>query len=342
MKLTRRIYFWGGLAVVIGLLNSCMLTGCGGKKLKVAEINGYSVYEDEFKLFLDEQKGNITSYYFTNYGIENYDDEFWNTAIDGQTPIEKAREQAMEACVEAIVIRQIAEEADVAYEETYDSLYDQWEEYNKERRENKEDGDVVYGPVELDIDEYYRQYLSKLEVEVQEKWKESEPFSDGEIQDYYDRHQQEYADGGSYIIEELYIESGSDPSAGEQMAQEAYESLNNGISFEQAASYYMQKDPNEYEFLPENRKSDEMEYSELIDHAKNLGPGEISEVFQRGSGWSIIRLISGEEGQVSPLEDVRNRVISALSNERFEQRLDEQKDKADVTINEDTMDSISY
>ena len=50
-------------------------------------VDGYGVTEDEFLLFLRDQKATTTNYYWTNYKMET-NDTFWRTEVEGQTPLE--------------------------------------------------------------------------------------------------------------------------------------------------------------------------------------------------------------------------------------------------------------
>lgn len=309
---------------------------------KIAQINGYPVRKQEFKIFLDEQKSGITSYYFTTSGIEDFGQQFWNSPIDGQTPMELATQRALIQCVEAITIRQMAEEIGVAQTEDYYSLYKQWKEYNNKRKIEKENKGIVYGPVELSFKDYYSQYISKLQIEIQYYWEKKEPFSEAEIIDYYNQHRNQYTVPSTQVAEEIFIESGADAFEGKQGAYEAYEALKNNLDFQQVARYYMLDSPRQYEFLGLNRKNDELEFSEILLVADSLQPGEISEPFPTGGGWSILFLRSREKEEISPLEDVRNRVISALSQQRFNQRLMLLKEQAIVKTYDNKLNALSF
>lgn len=308
----------------------------------ITEINGYPVRKQEFKIFLDEQKSGITSYYFNTLGIEDFGQQFWNSPIDGQTPMELATQQALIQCVEAITIRQMAEKIGVAQAENYYSLHRQWKEYNNERKIEKENGGIVYGPVELGFEDYYNQYISKLQIEIQYYWEEKEPFSETEITDYYNQHREQYIVPGTQVAEEIFIESGTDTYEGKRVAFEAYEALKNGFSFQQVSNYYMLSSPHQYEFLAFNRKNDELEFSDLLAIADKLQPGEISEPFSRAGGWSILFLRSREKEEIYPLEDVKNRVINALSRQRFAQRLMLLKEQAIVKTHDNKLNALSF
>ena len=72
----------------------------GNSEEYLLTVDGYGVTEDEFMLFLRDQKAATANYYWVNYEMQP-DDEFWNTEVDSQTPTEYAKERALDAVVEA-------------------------------------------------------------------------------------------------------------------------------------------------------------------------------------------------------------------------------------------------
>lgn len=57
-------------------------------------VDGYGVTEEEFLMFLRDQKAITTNYYWTNYKMET-NDEFWRTEVEGQTPLDYAKDRAL-------------------------------------------------------------------------------------------------------------------------------------------------------------------------------------------------------------------------------------------------------
>ncbi len=182
-------------------------------------VDGYGVTEEEFLMFLRDQKAVTTNYYWTNYKMET-NDAFWRTEVDGQTPLDYAKDRALDQVTEAKAEFILASEKEILEYKDYDEMMKDMERENKERAKKKDSGETFYGVEEYSPFTYY-QYLSggarselenrqiektnpsKEELEaLYEEYKES--FSLGEIYKYTVH----YADGTTETVEQNTREIG--------------------------------------------------------------------------------------------------------------------------------------
>lgn len=58
-------------------------------------------------------KSAVTVYYTQNYGCTVFDDAFWSTEYDGQTPLDCARNRALDTLIDNCVVLRAAQERDL-------------------------------------------------------------------------------------------------------------------------------------------------------------------------------------------------------------------------------------
>lgn len=209
-------------------------------------VDGYGVTEDEFLLFLRDQKATTTNYYWTNYKMET-NDTFWRTEVEGQTPLEYAKERALDQVVEAKIEFILASEEDIMEYKDYDEMMADMEKENKERAEKKDNGETFYGVEEYSPFTYY-QYLSggaraeleNRQIEKTDPSKEvlealyeenKETFSLGEIYKYTVH----YADGTTETVGQNTREIGKGEETKEDLIYNYFSMMQPG----QSIDYYI-------------------------------------------------------------------------------------------------------
>lgn len=211
-------------------------------------IDGYGVTEEEFLMFLRDQKAVTANYYWTNYEMQP-DKEFWRTEIDGQTPLEYAKERALAAVTEAKVEFALAAEKDILEYKDYDELLADMEEENSVRAEKQEKGEAVYGITEYTPFTYYQYLNGNARAEVEKKMIDEvdpteeelkkvyednkETFSLGQVYDYTVK----YADGTEEKVSQNTREIGKEESTKEDLIYNYFSEMKPGQVVE---NYYYQ------------------------------------------------------------------------------------------------------
>lgn len=211
----RKGVLWAVL--LLGALGLLTVSGCGERRStggdKVGDgtylltVDGYGVTEEEFLMFLGDQKAAAANYFWTEYQVQP-DADFWTTPVNGETPLEYAKEQALDALVTSKVTFIMAAERGILDYQSYDSLMESMEEENAGRADKLEDGEVVYGVSQFTPFTYY-QYLNKnAGAELEYSQRELIDPSREELLQTYEKYRDYFYLGTVYEYEAVY-EDGS-------------------------------------------------------------------------------------------------------------------------------------
>lgn len=197
------------------LLGAFMLLTCGcgdrgstggdavGDGTYLLTVDGYGVTEEEFLLFLGDQKAAAANYFWTRYQVQP-DADFWTTAVNGETPLVYAKERALDALVAAKITFIMAAERDILAYQNYDGLLDSMEEENADRARKLENGEVVYGLSQFTPFTYY-QYLNKnAGAELEYSQRELTAPTREELLETYEKYKEYFNLGTVYQYEVIY------------------------------------------------------------------------------------------------------------------------------------------
>ena len=160
-------------------------------------VDGYGVTEEEFLLFLRDQKAATANYYWVNYEMQP-DDEFWNTEVDGQTPTEYAKERALDAVVEAKEEFILADERGILEYKDYNGMMDDMEKENEERAEKEESGEAYYGLTEYTPFTYYQYLSGNVRSELEKSQEEITDPTEEELRQVYEENKENLTLGQVY------------------------------------------------------------------------------------------------------------------------------------------------
>ncbi|CAN7601113.1 hypothetical protein [Paenibacillus sp. LjRoot56] len=162
------------------LLFIFVATGCtewqnhslaGPSYATVAYINDVPIDEREFQLFLNDAKAQTAGYFKKNY---NADDSasFWTTSFQGEVPIEKAKQLALDRLKEVKVQQLLALQYSLVNDLSYTTFLENWAMENQRREKAIKNNQVIYGPKQYDERGYYTYLFSNLVLKVQAVFKE--------------------------------------------------------------------------------------------------------------------------------------------------------------------------
>ena len=166
------------LALLLALTLAAVLSGCatGTPALSVGSdkvgeeyfltIDGYGVTEEEFQLFLRDQKAAASNYFWANYQLQA-DAEFWTTEINGENPLRYAKERALDALLRDKVEFIMAAERSILEYHDYDALMENMAAENADRARKLKNGEVFYGVTEYTPFTYYQYVNTNLRSELE-------------------------------------------------------------------------------------------------------------------------------------------------------------------------------
>lgn len=168
-------------------------------------VDGYGVTEEEFLLFLRDQKAVTANYYWTNYQIQP-DAGFWTTEVDGQTPLEYAKGRALDALVRSKVEFIMAAERNILGYQDYDGLMEGMEAENAERTRKQEAGEVFYGLTQFTPFTYYQYLNTNIRSELEHDQREVTKPSEKELKQIYEENKEDFSKGTVYEYEVAYAD----------------------------------------------------------------------------------------------------------------------------------------
>lgn len=122
-------------------------------------INEVSIPQEEYEMFLQDQKALTVNYFTQTYGAE-YDAEFWTTKYGEEIPIEVAKGVALEKLVRMKVEQQVAKELGLIGDTHFNTLI---EEMDKNKS--------MYGAENMDLFQRYSVFHSKLVLDAKNQFK---------------------------------------------------------------------------------------------------------------------------------------------------------------------------
>lgn len=146
-------------------------TSASSEVATVAYINDVPIDEREFQLFLNDVKAQTAGYFKQTY---NADDSasFWTTSFQGEVPLEKAKQFALERLKEVKVQQILAQKYGLLTDYSYATFRDNWLRENERREQAVKDHQVIYGPKQYEERGYYTYLFSNLVLKVKAVFKE--------------------------------------------------------------------------------------------------------------------------------------------------------------------------
>ncbi|MDR6555235.1 hypothetical protein [Paenibacillus qinlingensis] len=166
--------------VILFLLSIFATTGCtewqksslaGPSYATVAYINDVAIDEREFQLFLNDVKAQTAGYFKKTYNADD-SDSFWTKSFQGEVPIEKAKQLALERLKEVKVQQLLAQQYDLVNDLSYTTFLANWSQENQRREKAIKNNQVIYGPRQYEERGYYTYLFSNLVLKVKAVFKE--------------------------------------------------------------------------------------------------------------------------------------------------------------------------
>ena len=249
---TQRLAVLGAAAVCL-LLG---LTACGQKAKASSSgdalltVDGCAVTEEEYLLFLRDQKAATANYYWTQYQMQP-DEKFWHTEVDGQTPLDYAKARALKAAVTAKETMLLASEQDVLDYKDYPEMMQDMQQENDDRAQKKQNGEVYYGVNAFTPFTYYQYLTDNASAEMETVLEKQLTPTEVELQQVYEeykdvlslgttyRYRIETADGTLQELTQNTREIGKADTVTEDLIYGYFTSMQPGQSF--AYEYYGQE-----------------------------------------------------------------------------------------------------
>lgn len=168
-------------------------------------IDGYGVTEDEFLLFLADQKAATANHFWTEYQVQP-DAAFWTSDFNGEVPLEYAKDQALQVLVRNKIQFLMAAERGILPYQDYTSMLESMDAENAQRREKLEAGETVYGLTEFSPFTYYQYLYTNLRAELEYSQRERSKPSEQALRTLYEENLEQFRLGTVYTFDVCYAD----------------------------------------------------------------------------------------------------------------------------------------
>ncbi|MDO4296396.1 MAG: hypothetical protein Q4D90_09610, partial [bacterium] len=305
-------------SLVVGMLlaGSLCLVGCQkaegeAKSETVLELGGYAITEEHLALYEQDNRAAITSYYYQNYGLDSNAADFWETEVDGETPAQKLREQAMDEVALDTVERIEAVEHGISTPVTLEEIKEAMEEENEKRQT----ASVVYGISEYGLMEYISRTKMDTENALMEVLLEDELApTDEELQSVYEAMDPLYFDKGFQAKVGVYmyhgVKVGEYPSILSDVWELVYEEISNGSTSSEILnkvkeSFDIELSFDEVEFDSNEIGKDNDQMDWLLEQVRGKEVGWISTPLNYQASQGVLHLYEMESDGVAEWREAK-------------------------------------
>ena len=147
-------------------LSCALLVSCNKNDASIiARVNQYPISNAEFEHWMLLQRAAVHNYFYTTYRAAD-SETFWETEIEGESPLEMLKEMALEKAVRCKVQQIIALEKGIVDHIDFDQLMLEMQEENLKRKTKIEKGEVVYGAKQYTERTYFAHEFDKMVIQL--------------------------------------------------------------------------------------------------------------------------------------------------------------------------------
>lgn len=163
--------------ILLGILffySSCSSDLGFTKKNKIDDKSVTLIIDDheiKWGQYLFHLKKNLAftyNHFFLDYGLEN-SKEFWETTVEGITPLDYIKTKTENQLIETRAILKLAKENNIINQFNFKNFKSQWQNFNKSRIQKKSNGQIIYGAISIDMFSYYNYLISNIKLRLKEK-----------------------------------------------------------------------------------------------------------------------------------------------------------------------------
>jgi hypothetical protein len=334
------LYVLAGILVTAVILWLAHTGGAGAQTPDpAATVNGAPVSMAEFRAAMRKERAKVMGYFQAQYGAED-SAVFWGKRFGdggGEVPLERLKQAALQRVVQDKVVQLLAVKAGALQDPGYGSYLKDLERENARRKKEADSGRPVYGPLQYEEGAYYEIRQSNIRSELLKKWGQEWQADPEETSRYYREHPEEFRKAGMIQAYKVTLP--------EALLLDMKDKLDtSGGNFEALAREACKDQPaeacGEVTFTAASARADSMLQPEAAAAAQQLEKGGISPVIKDRSGYSILKVLDKQGGDLVPLESVKAMIAEQLRNRAFEDWINRQIDEADV-IKGKGLESIS-
>ena len=158
----------------------------------IITINGMPVPEAEFRLHLNRNIAMTYNYFSQKHNASDHAD-FWETSYVGEVPLEYIKTKTLGQLIHIKTLQKLAIDEGVIPGFDYDDFLGWWKEDNRERKAKYEAGEIVFGPIQSSVEDYYDYLFSNLVIKLKDKLNQTGfEATDSELKSHYEMIKEKY------------------------------------------------------------------------------------------------------------------------------------------------------
>ncbi len=324
VKLTWKVTLF---VCIVGLVFFIKLIGQMHESEAALTINDIHIQEEEFQMFLQDEKALTVNYFCTKYDAK-YNEGFWDTDFDHETPLEYAKKNALEKLVQIKVEQKIAEEYNVLNGSTYEEI--------KKKIQREES---AYGADGLDAFQEYMLYHSKILLKVKERFKlTAAPVEENLLREKYEENFGTYYNSPDNLkVLQIVVEE-SDVKNQEDSVRLLIEDIQQGITLSEIEEKYVTQGALSTKIIKYGKDESKDENTSALEkrlkeEAYLLDANEMSQPITLDGEQYILVCLERRQGDTVLFEEAKIFIEERIFEERFEQMVADKVDQAIVTFN---------
>lgn len=287
---------------IAGLVLVLLLTAvlfANGKEQAILKIAGQTVSQEEYEMIMERQKSDIYNYFTSVYGVQP-GDLAWDGNYEGKCPQDMLTERTVNKLMENHYVFCTAKQYGLTEDSSFEYFIKEWKKEDGRRKDAIKHGQVIAGPAELDIYEYYDYYLEELKGKVkQQLWQISGVSSEDlhklyeEQKDTHFKKEPEARVVRIFTEKEIAKEAGKEPGKEDEKIK-LMQDIRLRLSQSKDVAKELKKIESEgrcrveeIELNLASRHHDESVYAELMDQVLSGKEGEITPVTNNSISYDI-------------------------------------------------------
>lgn len=131
----------------------------------VAWVNQYPISDTELEHWMLLQRAEVHNYFYEKYETIDSDD-FWETEIEGESPLDLLKELALNKAVRYKTQQILALEKGLNVQIDFDQMILEMQKENQLRKEKIENGEVVYGASKYTTRTFFAHEFDKMIIQL--------------------------------------------------------------------------------------------------------------------------------------------------------------------------------
>lgn len=313
----------------------------------VAYINGEPVTIREFSQAMLRNRADIYAYFKQVYGVDD-SPEFWTQSHQGETPLEKLKNTALDAIVKIKVQQILAREKGIVQDISYEKFLSDLKAENARRKEAVKNHQVIYGPVEYSEEVFFDIVFSNMVGNLKEKLNDEWGSDEGELKKYYDSNIPLFKESDTIITQRISVSYRENEKTAkteaEKAIQEVKQRMDQGESLANVSAHLSSSiviEIEEHIFYAQSARSDAMQWPELAEAAKVLAEGQTSNIVDFDGAYHLLHCVGRTEGKVVPFSEVKSSIARFFLENAYEDLLDKLAEDAKTVVNEKVYGKIN-